>query len=125
MYQFLIIAYLFTLMGGLFFSVSTVSFQAFFFIVLYLLIITLFQEDNIFGMNASLTYVLRYKDIHAFDNNKTMKNIYSMYRAGEVFVHRSCIANFARIIYPGQTGARITSADNVSLLRYNSLVIEQ
>ena len=34
--------------------------------------------------------VLRYKDIHAFDNNKTMKIIYSMYRAGEVSVHRAC-----------------------------------
>ena len=32
--------------------------------------------------------VLRYKDIHAFDNNKTMKIIYSMYRAGEVSVNR-------------------------------------
>ena len=31
--------------------------------------------------------VLRYKDIHAFDNNKAMKIIYSMYRAGEVSVH--------------------------------------
>ena len=28
--------------------------------------------------------VLKYKDIHAFDNCKTMKLIYSMYRAGEV-----------------------------------------
>ena len=27
--------------------------------------------------------VLRYKDIHAFDNNKTMKIIYSMYRPVE------------------------------------------
>ena len=27
--------------------------------------------------------VLRCKDIHAFDNNKTTKIIYSMYRAGE------------------------------------------
>ena len=34
--------------------------------------------------------VLRYKAIHAFDNNKTMKIIYSMYRAGEVSVHRAC-----------------------------------
>ena len=34
--------------------------------------------------------VLRYKDIHAFDNSKTMKIIYSMYRAGEVSVHRAC-----------------------------------
>ena len=43
------------LMGVLFFSVSSVSFQALF-ISLHLLIITLFQEDNIFGTNASLTY---------------------------------------------------------------------
>ena len=34
--------------------------------------------------------VLRYKDIHAFDNNKTMKIIYSMDRAGEVSIHRAC-----------------------------------
>ena len=34
--------------------------------------------------------VLRYKDIHAFDNNKAMKIIYSMYRAGEVSVLRAC-----------------------------------
>ena len=34
--------------------------------------------------------VLRYKDIHAFDKNKTMKIVYSMYRAGEVSVHRAC-----------------------------------
>ena len=34
--------------------------------------------------------VLKYKDIHAFDNYKTMKIIYSMYRAGEVAVHRAC-----------------------------------
>ena len=34
--------------------------------------------------------VLRYNDIHAFDNNKTMKIIYSMYRAGEVSVHKAC-----------------------------------
>ena len=34
-----------------------VSFQDyFFFISLHLLIITLFQEDNIFGTNATLTY---------------------------------------------------------------------
>ena len=53
------------LMGGIFFSVSSVSFQALF-ISLHLLIIILFQEDNIFGTNASLTYVLRYKDIHVW-----------------------------------------------------------
>ena len=34
--------------------------------------------------------ILRYKKIHAFDNNKTMKINYSMYRAGEVSVHRAC-----------------------------------
>ena len=34
--------------------------------------------------------VLRNKDIQAFDNNKTMKIIYSIYRAGEVSVHRAC-----------------------------------
>ena len=43
------------LMGGLFLSVSAVSFQALF-MSLHPLIITLFQEDNIFGTNASLTY---------------------------------------------------------------------
>ena len=48
------------LMGGLFFSVSSVSFQALI-ISLNLLIITLFQEDNIFGTNASLTYVPQIK----------------------------------------------------------------
>ena len=41
-------------MGGLFFSVSSVSFQALF-IFPHLLIITLFQDDNIFGMHDSLT----------------------------------------------------------------------
>ena len=34
--------------------------------------------------------VLRYKDIRAVDNNKTMKIIYSMYRAGKVSIHRAC-----------------------------------
>ena len=33
--------------------------------------------------------VLKYKDMHAFDIYKTMKIIYSMYRAGEVSVHRA------------------------------------
>ena len=33
--------------------------------------------------------VFKYKDMHAFDNYKTMKIIYSMYRAGEVSVHRA------------------------------------
>ena len=43
------------MMGRLFFSFSSVSFQALF-ISLQLLIITLFQEDNISGTNASLTF---------------------------------------------------------------------
>ena len=34
--------------------------------------------------------VLKYKDIHSFDSYKTMKIIYSMYRAGAVSVHRAC-----------------------------------
>ena len=34
---------------------------------------------------------LRYKDMHAFDSNKTMKIVYSVYRAGEVSVHRACL----------------------------------
>ena len=55
------------LMGGLFFSVSFVSFQALFIPPPpNMLIKILFQEDNISG------------------------TIYSMYRAGEVSVHRAC-----------------------------------
>ena len=34
--------------------------------------------------------VIKYKDVHAFDNYKTMKIIYGMYRAGEVSVYRAC-----------------------------------
>ena len=34
--------------------------------------------------------VLKYKDIHAFDNYTTLEIIYSMYRTGEVSVHRAC-----------------------------------
>ena len=79
------------LMGGLFFSVSSVSFQALFIPPPNLLIIILFQEDNISGTIASLTYGSQIqKHRHAFDNNKTMKIIYSMYRASEVSVHRAC-----------------------------------
>ena len=33
--------------------------------------------------------VLRYKNTHAFDNNKTMKIIYSMYRAGKVSIEHA------------------------------------
>ena len=49
--------------------------------------------------------VLRYKNIHAFDNNKTMKIIYSMYRAGEVSVHRACCE---RATQPYSLGGRGT-----------------
>ena len=34
--------------------------------------------------------VLKYKDIHAFNNKKQTKIIYSTYRAAEVSVHRAC-----------------------------------
>ena len=40
--------------------------------------------------------VLKYKDIHAFDNYKTMEIIYNMYRAGEVSVHRACCERAAQ-----------------------------
>ena len=40
-----------------------------------------------FGTNASLAYVLRYKDIHAFDITDITKIINSIYREGEVSVH--------------------------------------
>ena len=59
--------------------------------------------------------VLRYrKDIHAFDNNKTMKIIYSIYRAIEVSVHRTCCERATQpyslgggyTIYPGSRPAR-------------------
>ena len=61
--------------------------------------------------------VLRYKDIHAFDNNKTMKNIYNMYRAGEVSVYRACCERATQpyslgggdMIYPGSKPARVTT----------------
>ena len=84
-------------MGGLFFSVSSVSFQALFIPPPKkkkkkkdLLMIILFQEDNIFGTIASLTYGPQIQRHTCIDNNKTMKIIYSMYRAGEVSVHRVC-----------------------------------
>ena len=101
-------------MGGLFFSVSSVSFQALF-ISLHLLIITLFQEGNIFGTNASLTYVLRYKDIHAFDYNNENYLQYvksrggvrtsSMLRAG----YPTLLAWRGRCNYPGSRPAGVTT----------------
>ena len=61
--------------------------------------------------------VLRYKDIHAFDNNKTMKIIYSVYRAGEVSVHRACCERATQpyslggggTIYQGSRPAGVTT----------------
>ena len=61
--------------------------------------------------------VQRYKDTHAFDNNKTMKIIYSMYRAGEVSVHRACCERDTQpyslggggTIYPGTRPAGVTT----------------
>ena len=61
--------------------------------------------------------VLRYKDIHAFDNYKTMKIVYSMYRAGAVSVHRACCERASQpyslegggTIYPGSRRAGVTT----------------
>ena len=61
--------------------------------------------------------VLKYKDIHAFNNYKTMKIIYSMYRAGEVSVHRACCERASQpyslggggTIYPGSRPAGVTT----------------
>ena len=68
--------------------------------------------------------VLRYKDIHAFDNNKhafdnnkTIKIIYSMYRAGEASVHQACCERATQpyalegggTIYPGSRPAGVTT----------------
>ena len=82
-----------------------------------IIIITLFQEYNIFGTNASLTYVLKYKDMHAFHNYKTIKIIYSMYRAGEVSVHWTCCERATKpyslgeggTIYPSSRPAGVTT----------------
>ena len=61
--------------------------------------------------------VLKYKDMHAFDNYKTMKIIYSMYRAGEVSVHRACCERATQpyslggggTIYPDPRPAGVTT----------------
>ena len=61
--------------------------------------------------------VLWYKDIHPIDNNKTIKNIYSMYRTGEVSVHRACCERATQLyslggggtIYPGSRPAGVTT----------------
>ena len=62
--------------------------------------------------------VLRYKDIHAFDNYivLTMNIIYSIYRAGEVSIHRACCERATQpyslggggTIYPGSRPAGVT-----------------
>ena len=60
--------------------------------------------------------VLKYKDMHAFDNYKTMKIIYSMYRAGKVSVHQACCERATQsywlgeggTIYPGSRPAKYT-----------------
>ena len=62
--------------------------------------------------------VLRYKDIHTFDNYivLTMNIIYSMYRAGEVSIHRTCCERASQpyslggggTIYPGSRPAGVT-----------------
>ena len=60
--------------------------------------------------------VLRYKDIYAFDNYKTMKNISSMYRAGEVSVHRAYCERATKpyllgggaTLYPGSKPTGVT-----------------
>ena len=107
----LIIAYLFTLMGGLFFSVSSVSFQALF-------ISLQFYFKRITYLRMPVYYmVLRYEGIHAFDYNKTMKIIYIMYRAGEVSVHQACCERATQpyslgrggTIYPGSRPAGVTT----------------
>ena len=59
--------------------------------------------------------VLKYKDMHTFDKYKTMKIIYSLYRADEVSVHRACCERATQpyslegggTIYPGSRPAGV------------------
>ena len=61
--------------------------------------------------------VFRYKDIHAFNNYKIVEFSYSMYRAGEVSVHRACCEwatqpysfGGGSTIYPGSVPAGVTT----------------
>ena len=61
--------------------------------------------------------VLKYKDMYAFDNYKTMEIIYSMYRAGEVSIHQACFERASQpyslggggTIYPGLRPAGVTT----------------
>ena len=74
--------------------------------------------------------VLRYKDIHAFDNYKTMKIIYSMYRAGEVSVHRACCERATQpyslggggAIFPGSRPALSTRMVTECLLTRSMII---
>ena len=52
---------------------------------------------------------IRYKDMHAFDNNKTMEIIYSMHRAGEGSVHRACYERATQPYLLGGGGGTIYS----------------
>ena len=61
--------------------------------------------------------VLKYKDLHVFDNYKTMKIIYRIYRAGEVSVYRACYEwatqpfslGGGNTIYPGSRPTGVTT----------------
>ena len=53
--------------------------------------------------------ILRYKDIHAFDNNKTMKIIYSMYRASVVSATQPYSLGGGGTIYPGSRPEGVTT----------------
>ena len=51
-------------------------------------VINLFQADNRFDTNASLTYGPQIQQIpHVFDNCKPIEIINSIYRAGEFSLH--------------------------------------
>ena len=56
-----VICWLSTRAVFLIYAVLIVSVPLIIIIIVIIIITTLFQEDNIFGMNASLTYVLSYK----------------------------------------------------------------
>ena len=61
--------------------------------------------------------VLRYKDIHVFDNYKTVTVIYRMHGADEVSVHRACCEPATKpfspagggMVYPGSRQTSVTT----------------
>ena len=54
-----------------------------------MIITTLFQEDNIIGTGASLTYCPQIQSrLCLFENNRWI--IYNIYREYDVYVHRAC-----------------------------------